>query len=822
MPEVTTEYVSVGGNRHSAAADWSTRAGILAFGADHNVALWRPLKEDTHGISTLLGGHKAKVNAVRFLQPPSSDEDELIVSGDAEGQVRVLTYSGQQPSWHTLVTTKAHEGAVNCITSLCGTNLLATGGADATIKLWRCQDKSGLTLLTAISTKPRFIPLCLVIGSYHTKTSPDCAFLAAGGTRNEVVLYSLRDLFSEPKAELAASLKGHDGWIRSLALCVRPNGDQLLASASADKYVRLWKFSKGEVRPQQVPTDPGAASISQTTLNAKVQKVSALGTEYSVTFEALLLGHEDWVCSASWNPNASNLQLLTASADGTLTVWEPDPASGVWVSTSRLGEISGQKGATTATGSSGGFWNALWSPDGQAVTSLGRTGSWRLWRYEETLQYWVPKTAVSGHVGSVNGIAWSPDGSYLLSTSSDQTTRLHAEWRRGTKRTWHEFARPQIHGYDLNCITCNSTSQFTTGADEKLLRVFDEPKAIAKMLYRLCKIDTPNEESLPDTATIPVLSLSNKAMDEADGGPTGESDAEYRVTNSETSIDEIDEPPTEDLLARHTLWPEREKLYGHGYEISEAALQEDDNSILATACKASSLDHAVIRLYDAKTWNEIKPALSAHTLTVTRLAWSQRPDHYLLSVGRDRQWAIFSPDKGTRQWKHQHSNPKAHTRMILDAAWSPIGGRPFFVTASRDKTVRIWSSLGSKDFTLRQTMKRESAVTAVALTCGNTEHHVYLAVGEEDGSISIHEIDPDTMEPREVNLSSACLQSSKAVTRLAWRPGPKWYTDNGPRMQLAVAGADGSVQILCVELEDSNPGLENGQSLCDHSGADAG
>lgn len=37
------DYISVGGNRHPSAADWDLRSGVLAFGADQNVALWQPL-----------------------------------------------------------------------------------------------------------------------------------------------------------------------------------------------------------------------------------------------------------------------------------------------------------------------------------------------------------------------------------------------------------------------------------------------------------------------------------------------------------------------------------------------------------------------------------------------------------------------------------------------------------------------------------------------------------------------------------------------------------------------------------------------------------
>lgn len=43
MVAVETDYISVGGNRHPGAADWDVQTGVLAFGADNNVALWDPL-----------------------------------------------------------------------------------------------------------------------------------------------------------------------------------------------------------------------------------------------------------------------------------------------------------------------------------------------------------------------------------------------------------------------------------------------------------------------------------------------------------------------------------------------------------------------------------------------------------------------------------------------------------------------------------------------------------------------------------------------------------------------------------------------------------
>ena len=493
--------------------------------------------------------------------------------------------------------------------------------------------------------------------------------------------------------------------------------------------------------------DPSfGAFLPGKSLSNKAHRFKAQGLDFSATFEALLLGHEDWIYSTRWRAEGQKLQLLSASADNSLAIWEPDSTTGVWVTIARLGEISAEKGSTTATGSTGGFWTGLWSPSGTTVVCLGRTGSWRLWNHDQGQDRWVQSMGISGHTQSITGVAWSKRGDYLLSTSSDQTTRLHAKWKRGGLQSWHEMTRPQIHGYDLNCIDSLGSSQFVSGADEKLLRVFNEPKAVANLLDKLCGFGGDLVEAMPDAANMPVLGLSNKAIEavaddeEVLNGDHNDREAIDPASVVHKSTLNLDHPPLEDHLSRHTLWPETEKLYGHGYEISCLATSHD-GSIIATACKASSIDHAVIRLFETKDWREIKPPLTAHSLTVTRLRFSA-DDQYLLSVGRDRQWAVFYRDaEQENTYALLESNPKGHSRMILDAGWAPTK-LPVFATAGRDKQVKIWAKeQGSSGFALMATIPEEHPVTAIDfLNVAVDEDRTYLAVGTEAGIFKVYSL----------------------------------------------------------------------------------
>ncbi|KAL8808883.1 MAG: hypothetical protein Q9200_003927 [Gallowayella weberi] len=749
-----SEYIAAGGNRHPAAADWDTVTGLLAFGSNSNVALWKPLLkgEDHKGLTALLGGHSDDVNAVKFFNSAAA-WPHLILSGSVDHTIRLWqTDSTADLVYRTVGVLEDHAASVNCLDVAPEHQIVVSGAADATIKIWHLayvENQWRTSLLQTIQTSPKFLPLSLRLAVLGR----NALFLAAAGTKGNIYIYA-----SKSTGELShqATLSGHEGWIRSLAITSEtsePNSDLLLASASQDKYIRLWRIQQHQVSISGEDQQPEEHLDFESLLSNKTHRVDTFSGCYSLTFEALLLGHDDWIYTVSWQKSVGKLRLLSASADGSLAMWDPDAASGVWVCTTRLGEISTQKGSTTATGSMGGFWIGLWSPDGKSVACLGRTGSWRLWIHEKEQERWLQGVGVSGHTRPVMDIAWARDGSYLLSTGSDQTTRLHAEWiHKDGCASWHEFARPQIHGYDLNCIDTIGDFRFVSGADEKLLRVFDEPKGTAELLRALCGVKRASEQGLPEAANIPVLGLSNKAVEGPVGIPSDQAaPADANIlsgvsVSNEMAIQASSRPPIEDDLARHTLWPESEKLYGHGYEISAVAVSHD-GSLIATACKASSLDHAVIRLFETKDWRELKPPLVAHSLTVTSLQFNG-DDRYLLSTGRDRQWTVCERDGGNLQlFQPKAKNSKAHSRMILSACWAPVAAGDIFITGSRDKLVKLWD-LQKSYSEQRHTVTTSAPVTAVDALGRLVESMIVLGVATESGDISIHFLEPATLNIR--------------------------------------------------------------------------
>lgn len=805
-PSASQDAIFVGVNRYSDICDENN--GLVAFGAGRSVSLWYPDPSGS-GIYATLNHHPKDVTAVKFVLG-----SQYIISGSEDGTLCLWVRSNSSDadvSNYTLSNfTQQDNGSVTAIT-VSEDGLIATGSSLGSTNIWKVSG-SLLVKLSLFTVQANFLPTCLAL--QMTKQSH---ILAVGGTSTNIFVFSFTTdkIDSKPPA-LCATLPGHEDWIKCFAfVCEKPELDYILASGSQDRYIRLWRLRFNEAIDCSDNDELKLQLLSNKQYKFTVDEGAA-----SFSFEALIMGHDDWISCLKWHPSTSvtttsgrKLQLLSLSADTALMVWEMDSDSGVWVSISRLGELS-IKGASTATGSSGGFWSCLWFVDPiskqQCILASGKTGAIRAYcSSDPENRIWDASLGVTGAIRDVTDVVWSRDGTYFYATSLDQTTRLFAPWsknkkRQGGKDTWHEFARPQIHGYDMVCLDNLSGTKFVSAGEEKILRVFEMTQSIHKLLSTFCDVNNHAEtlSALPEAASLPVLGLSNKAANdqlEAGEAQQREEDFENKATSEDPErndpLSELSNPPLEDHLQRFTLFPELDKLYGHGYEITCCACLPN-GSLIATACRSNSAKHAVIRIFNAqKNYLLVDKVLSGHNLTVTSMEFSSNGE-YLLAVSRDRQFSLWKlTDENMGTFNLLELNEKAHTRIIWDASWLPGTGKQF-VTCSRDKSIKLWEISGNS-VVLSGHVKTDSPVTSISSYPGLlNEGASIIAIGNELGEIFLYKVGNSTEErfTKVFTIEKADLPSAK-ISKLAF--SSKMVQG---KLQLAVGSIDSSIRVYTVEI----------------------
>uniref|UniRef100_A0A8C8YSB1 Elongator complex protein 2 n=1 Tax=Prolemur simus TaxID=1328070 RepID=A0A8C8YSB1_PROSS len=732
-PVLETSHVFCCPNRVRGVLSWSSGpGGLLAFGTSCSVVLYDPLKRV---VVTNLNGHTARVNCIQWICKQDGSPSTELVSGGSDNQV--IHWEIENNQLLKAVHLQGHEGPIYAVHAVYQRRtsdaalhtLIVSAASDSTVRLWSKKD-SEVTCLQTLNFGNGFaLALCLSF-----LPNIDVPILACGDDDCRIHLFAQQN-------------------------------DQVINDLS---YFVLIFFLHNCIK-----------------------------ITFAVTLETVLAGHENWVNAVHWQPSfykdgilQQPMRLLSASMDKTMILWAPDEESGVWLEQVRVGEVGGN---------TLGFYDCQFNEDGSMIIAHAFHGALHLWKQSAVNpREWTPEIVISGHFDGVQDLMWDPEGEFIITVGTDQTTRLFAPWKRKDQSqvTWHEIARPQIHGYDLKCLAMINRFQFVSGADEKVLRVFSAPRNFVEnfcaitgqsLNHVLCNQDS----DLPEGATVPALGLSNKAVFHGDiaSQPSDKEELltstgfEYHPVAFQPSI--LTEPPTEDHLLQNTLWPEVQKLYGHGYEIFCVACN-NSKTLLASACKAAKKEHAAIILWNTTSWKQVQN-LVFHSLTVTQMAFSPN-DKFLLAVSRDRTWSLWKRqdtisaefDPVFSLFAFTNKITSVHSRIIWSCDWSPDS--KYFFTGSRDKKVVVWGECDSGDDCIEHNIGPCSsvldvggAVTAVSVCPALSSSQRYVvAVGLECGKICLYMWKKTDQVP-EINDWTHCLETSQsqshtlAIKKLCWK-----------------------------------------------------
>ncbi|CCA70259.1 hypothetical protein PIIN_04198 [Serendipita indica DSM 11827] len=171
-----------------------------------------------------------------------------------------------------------------------------------------------------------------------------------------------------------------------------------------------------------------------------------------------LRGHGEWIYAIAFSPDGSS--IVSGSRDKTIRLWDA-------VTRKPLGEpLRGHALGEPLRGHEGWIHAIAFSPDGSKIVSASDDTTIILWDAFTRQQLGEP---FRGHESLINAVAFSPDGSRIVSASQDTTIRL---W---DATTGQQVGQPlRGHGGYVNTVAFSPDgSRIMSGSSDRTLRIWD-------------------------------------------------------------------------------------------------------------------------------------------------------------------------------------------------------------------------------------------------------------------------------------------------------------------------------------------------------------